>query len=70
VEVQQKIAQRFRLKLAKTIFSRFAAVSCDKETDFGGFHPRFSPQFEHRFGRNSASQMKGESGRGSAKRIF
>ena len=64
----KKSAPRFRLKARqKTIFSRFAAVvSCDKETDFGGFHPRF----EHRFGRNSASQRKGESGRGSAKRIF
>jgi len=44
----KKSAPRFRLKARqKTIFSRFAAVvSCDKETDFGGFH-----RFEHRFGR-------------------
>ena len=66
VEVQQKSAPRFRLKARQNHLQPFRCSFSDKETDFGGFHPRF----EHRFGRNSASQRKGESGRGSAKRIF
>ena len=66
VEEQQKSAPRFRLKARQNHLQPFRCSFSDKETDFGGFHPRF----EHRFGRNSASQRKGESGRGSAKRIF